>query len=92
VYDYEALPETITIEAEAWDPDGIVVKVEFFANGEKFAEDVDGSDGWTTDALRDLPAFLTRDTQELIARATDDVGMTSDSAMVWVRVTRRPRR
>jgi hypothetical protein len=43
-YDYYELP--LIFEAGVNDADGQVVKVEFFIDGLKIGEDVDGSDGW----------------------------------------------
>jgi len=40
------VPPQTMISAEANDYDGIVVRVEFFANDLKLGEDSDGSDGW----------------------------------------------
>jgi hypothetical protein len=43
VFTYTAI---IEIEADASDDDGVVMKVEFFANESKIGEDNDGTDGW----------------------------------------------
>ncbi len=37
---------SISITAETQDPDGDVIKLEFYANGIKMAEDNNGADGW----------------------------------------------
>ena len=81
-----SLSQTVEIRAEAWDVDGVVVSVEFFANGEKIGEDIDGSDGWTLDWT-----VTSTEQQELIARATDNEGATTDSAPIAIYryVTRR---
>ena len=72
-------PRTMRIEAEASDPDGVVVKVEFFANGEKIGEDTDGSDGWAFEWMKSVYEEC-----ELVARATDNVGATAESAPVVI--------
>jgi hypothetical protein len=69
----------IRIEADASDIDGLVVKVEFFADEVKIAEDNDGSDGWK--ATYRLPAL---GTYVLTARATDDRGAMTISPSVEV--------
>jgi outer membrane protein assembly factor BamB len=46
LYDYYYSYEPLIFEADANDTDGQVVKVEFFIDGLKVGEDVDGSDGW----------------------------------------------
>ena len=77
----------MSIKVEAWDSDGFLVKVEFFANGEKIGEDVDGRDGW---------AFQWRDSPdgeyEFVARAIDNDGAATDSAPVHVRISSEPPR
>ncbi|MBN2180621.1 MAG: S8 family serine peptidase [Sedimentisphaerales bacterium] len=71
----------IDVQAEAWDENGSVVKVEFYADGVKIGEDSDASDGWkinwTEHALGEY--FLT-------AKATDNGGITStsDEVTVWI--------
>ena len=71
----------IEIEADAWDADGMVVKVEFFVDGSKIGEDNDGSDGWK--GLWQDPEF---GSHRLTARATDDHGAvgTSPVVTVWI--------
>ncbi|MHC4316847.1 MAG: Ig-like domain-containing protein, partial [Planctomycetota bacterium] len=59
----------IEIEADASDDDGVVVKVEFFANGNKTGEDSDGADGWKID-WQDHPIGV----YNLTAKATDNNG------------------
>ncbi len=73
--------QTIEIEANAWDVDGSVVKVEFFANGSKIGEDVDGSDGWKTNWY-EHPAS----TYSLTAKATDNDGAAATSPAVGITV------
>lgn len=73
----------IEVEAEAWDIDSSVVKVEFFANGEKIGEDNDGSDGWKVD-WRNYASGHYR----LAARATDRSGISTFSATVTITVER----
>lgn len=72
---------TIEIEADALDFDGYVVMVEFFANGNKIAEDTDGSDGWTT-SWSDHP----EGTYSLTAQATDNEGAATTSPAVEITV------
>ena len=73
--------QTIEIEADALDFDGSVVKVEFFANGNKIAEDTDGSDGWTT-SWSDHP----EGSYSLTAQATDNEGAATTSPAVEISV------
>lgn len=75
-YDYE----TVEIEADAWDVDGSVVKVEFFANENKIGEDNDGSDGWKTNWQGGSGIF------NLTAKATADNGATAISLAVVITV------
>jgi predicted outer membrane repeat protein len=74
---------TVGIVAEAGDADGHVVKVEFFANGQKIGEDIEGDDGWTMDWTDHYTGEY-----ELVARATDDDNASTESAPV--RVTMGP--
>lgn len=80
---YSSSPETIRIEAQASDTDGFVVKVEFFADGEKIGEDTNGSDGWAMD-WTDHP-LSSMFGPELVARATDDDGAGTDSLSIHIR-------
>jgi len=77
--------QTIEIEANAWDVDGSVVKVEFFANGSKIGEDNDGTDGWKTNWY-DLPVG----TYILTAKATDNDGAAATSPAVRITVHGAP--
>jgi hypothetical protein len=79
--------EPLAVRAEAWDTDGAVVKVEFFLNGGKIAEDIDGSDGWTVEC-GDWPYG----DFEIVARATDNQGATTNSAAVSVTISKPMRR
>ncbi len=72
----------VPIEAYAWDVDGVVVKVEFFADGVKIGEDNDGSDGWATEW-----SDYTEDEYELIVRATDNDGASTDSTAIEISLT-----
>ena len=65
-------PAVFEIEAEAWDINGSVIKVEFFVNGRKIDEDTDGSDGWTADFTQNA-----RGLYNLTAAATDSSGITT---------------
>ncbi|MHC4641853.1 MAG: Ig-like domain-containing protein [Planctomycetota bacterium] len=73
--------DTIEIEADALDYDGSVVMVEFFANGNKIAEDTDGSDGWTT-SWSDPPKGI----YSLTAIATDNEAAATTSEEVVITV------
>jgi len=77
--------DTIEIEADVLDFDGSVVMVEFFANGNKIAEDTDGSDGWTTN-WSDHP----EGSYSLTAKATDDDGAETTSEPVSITVSEVP--
>jgi predicted outer membrane repeat protein len=72
------------IRAEAWDVDGSVIKVEFFANGRKIGEDSDGSDGWAIDCQEYVSQIC-----KLTARATDNMGMTATSPAVEITLVGR---
>jgi hypothetical protein len=74
--------DLIEIEADAWDFDGVVIKVEFFADAAKIGQDTDGSDGWKIDWL-DFSAGE----YALTASATDNSGVTTISLPVTVTVT-----
>jgi hypothetical protein len=80
---FTSSPQTIRIEAEASDIDGSVVKVEFFADGEKIGEDTNGSDGWAMD-WTGHPLNYMSGSRDLRARATDDDGASTDSLPVRV--------
>lgn len=73
------------IQADAWDVEGSVVKVEFFADGSKVGEDNNGTDGWKTN-WQDYPAGQCT----LTAKATDDDGATRTSPAVEIRVAGPP--
>lgn len=73
--------DTIEIEVDALDFDGSVVMVEFFANGNKIAEDTDGADGWTT-SWSDHP----EGTYSLTATATDNEAAATTSEEVVITV------
>jgi hypothetical protein len=85
VFILDSAPVPIEIEAKAWDSDGLVVKVEFFADGTKISEDEDGSDGWKI-IWSDWPdhgAGL----HSLTVRATDDDGGSVVSPVVEIIAT-----
>lgn len=84
---YSSLPKTIRIEAQTSDSDGVVVRVEFFADGEKIGEDTNGSDGWMMD-WTDSPLSYAH-SPELRARATDDDGARADSPPIHIRLDMR---
>jgi len=77
--------QTIDIEASALDLDGSVVMVEFFANGNKIAEDTDGSDGWTTSWSDHAVGSYS-----LTATATDDGGAATTSVAIVITVAEEP--
>jgi hypothetical protein len=72
-----APPTDIVLEATAADNDGMIVKVEFFANGVRLGEDTTSPYGivWTN-----VPSGA----YALTARATDDGGVTTTSASVSI--------
>ena len=74
--------QTIEIEADAWDVDGLVVRVEFFANGSKIGEDNDGTDGWITNWYNHPVG-----TYSLTAKATDNDGAVTTSPAVGIAVS-----
>ena len=67
------------IRADACDPNGSVIRVEFFVNGKIVGQDGDGSDGWAIDCQQWLPYIC-----KLTARATDNMGMTATSPAVEI--------
>ena len=71
--------DSILIIADAWDVDGSVIRVEFFMDGINFAEDNDGSDGWTT-----VTNFAPGAYYILAAKATDNDWATTTSPPVTV--------
>jgi len=73
------------ISASASDPDGSVVRVEFFAEGVgSLGADTDGSDGWSVT----LPsAILSPGVFVLTAVATDNLGVSCTSAQAVVTLT-----
>jgi len=83
-YDKAKIPhaqETIMIVAFAGDPDGEVVKVEFFANNVKIDEDEDPADGWS------LPWWpYSAGDYQLTVIATDDSGATTRSRPIHISI------
>jgi hypothetical protein len=71
--------DAIAIDADARDPDGQIVKVEYYANGAKLGESTTAPHGmvWTT---------ATAGNWTLAAVATDDSGAQSNSASVAITV------
>lgn len=69
----------ITLEASASDPDGVVTLVEFFANGVKVGEDASApySVVWTNATIGN---------HAIMARITDDSGLTVETAGVTLHV------
>jgi parallel beta-helix repeat protein len=82
VIDY--FTETILLEAEAADPDGSVVRVEFFLDEVKVGQDDDGSNGWTLVISRPPPDWYT-----LTAVATDNEDAEAVSPPIEFRVDAR---
>jgi len=79
---FTSSPKTIRIEAQAWDVDGSVLKVEFLADGDKIGEDTNGSDGWAMDWTGNP---LGMGGVNLRARAIDDDGASTDSLSIHIR-------
>jgi hypothetical protein len=81
-------PATFTVIAGASDPDGVVTNVEFFAstNGVDFVKIGETN----VAAYYVVVTNLTAGSYTFIARATDDLGATGDSAPVNVSVIARP--
>jgi hypothetical protein len=77
--------QTIEIEVNAWDLDGSVVTVEFFADGSKIGEDNEGTDGWTM-SWSEHPVG----SYSLTAQATDDDGAATTSPAVEIMVVILP--
>lgn len=73
--------DSIEIAADAWDFDGIVLKVEFFVDSTQIGEDIDGSDGWKID-WQDF----TMGDYIITAKATDNSGVTTVSLPVIITV------
>jgi len=71
----------VEIEAVAWDIDGSIVKVEFFANLAKIGEDNDSSDGWKISWQGYAAGVHT-----LTARAIDRGGITTTSRPIEITV------
>ena len=71
----------ISIEADASDANGTVVKVTFYVDGVWLADDNDGGDGWTAEwSNHPMSSY------DLTARATDDTGLIVTSATVQVTI------
>lgn len=71
----------VEVQADAWDDNGYIVKVEFYADGEKIGEDNDISDGWMVNwTEHTVGEYL------LTAKATDNGGITStsDQVIIWI--------
>jgi hypothetical protein len=73
--------DSIEIQADAWDFDGTVLKVEFFVDPTKIGEDINSSDGWKID-WQDF----TMGDYTITARATDNSGVTTVSLPVTITV------
>jgi hypothetical protein len=78
---FQADLEQIEIEADAWDTDGVVVKVEFFLNADRISEDVDGADGWKA-----YWKNTTRPYYKFTAKAADNDGATTTSPKVEITI------
>ncbi len=86
IYCYQQ-DEPVVFEAEAFDPGGAVVKVEFFVDGQqvgeeigKIGEDTDGGDGWSAEWIwwGDWGHY-NEGTYKVSAVATDDGGTSVES-------------
>ena len=75
------LSSNIEVQADAWDDNGSIVKVEFSANGLIIGRDDDGSDGWNINWSQHSVGEY-----KLIAKATDNGGITttSDEVTIWI--------
>lgn len=84
--DGQVFPATaqVPISATASDPDGTVVRVEFYSGAGKIGEDTTGSDGWGM--MWSPPAGV----HTLTARAVDDSGDATTSAQVTITVDLPP--
>lgn len=71
--------EELFVEAEATDTDGSIVKVEFFANGEKLGED-------TTQPYSLAISSLSIGSYRIKARVTDDHGAVTESGSVVITI------
>jgi hypothetical protein len=80
-------PPTIELQAHACDIDGMVVKVEFYADGNEIGADNDGSDGWGI-----MWADCTEGSYKLTARATDNRGATASSTEIEIQIRVLPPR
>ncbi len=78
-----AAPANFTINASAADPDGSIVKIEFFDNGSLLGQD-------TTPPYSFTYSNVASGTHVLTAKATDNLGGTTTSSAVTVIVTNAP--
>jgi len=71
----------IHVQADAWDANGSIVKVEFCADGIKIGQDNDSSDGWKINWTEHSVGEY-----YLTAKATDNGGVvtTSDQIIIWI--------
>ena len=74
-------PADIEIEAVAEAVIGAVVKLEFFVNGRKIGEDIDGSDGWMANFSQIAVGIY-----NLTVKATDSRGITAISSPVEISI------
>ncbi|MCP2045715.1 Ig-like domain-containing protein, partial [Pontibacter sp. HSC-36F09] len=75
-------PTTVNLTAVASDPDGNIVKVEFYSGAAKLGEDTDDSNGWSYSWENVLAGAYT-----LTAKAIDNSGATTTSAVVNITVS-----
>ena len=71
----------VEIQVDAWDLNGSIVKVEFYADGVLIGQDGDGSDGWKINwSQHSIGEYV------LVAKATDNGGIitTSDEVVIWI--------
>jgi len=88
LHDEHVVPyEPIQIEADAWDVDGLVRIVEFFADEIEIGGDDDGSDGWRANWLWwETWESYPNDSYNLTAKATDDDGAVTTSLPIEINV------
>ncbi|WP_143741216.1 DUF4082 domain-containing protein [Pontibacter ramchanderi] len=75
-------PASVTISATASDPDGTVVRVEFFQGNTKLGEGTNGADGWSL-----VWNNVAAGSYALTARATDNTGLSATSEPINISVT-----
>jgi outer membrane protein assembly factor BamB len=82
--------DIIEMRADAFDIDGQVVRIMFFANGEFIGSDDDGSDGWGINWICPFQLNSPYLTCYLQARAVDNEGMEGNSNVVRIYIFPTP--